>query len=65
MFIICRFRLSGPVPREATRLRLVNEELGFEEHLSAQVCDYGTIELYRYISLLHLFDVHDGFVKVA
>lgn len=44
------FRLypfPGPIPREATRLRLYNEELGFEAHLSASVCDHGNIELYR------------------
>lgn len=44
--------LLGPIPREATRLRLYNEELGFEAHLSASVCDHGNIELYRYITAL-------------
>ncbi|KAG0563892.1 hypothetical protein KC19_8G067800 [Ceratodon purpureus] len=41
------YKFPGPVPREATRLRMYNEELGVEAHLSAMVCDYGTIELYR------------------
>lgn len=53
------FQLLGPVPREATRLCLYNEEIGLESHLSASVCDYGNIELYRYISLLQLFYVHE------
>lgn len=61
--MICCFQLSGPVPREATRLRIYNEELGVEAHLSAMVCDYGTIELYRYVSPLQFFDVHEDLLK--
>lgn len=53
----------GPVPREATRLRIYNEELCVEAHLSAMVCDFGTIELYRYVSLLKLFDVNEDMMK--
>lgn len=41
------YQSPGPVPREATRLCLYNEEIGLESHLSASVCDYGNIELYR------------------
>ena len=51
------------MPREATRLRLYNEELGVEAHLSAMVCDYGTIELYRYGSLLQMYDIEEDLMK--
>lgn len=63
MLMVRCFGLLGPVPREATRLRMYNEELGVEAHLSAMVCDYGTIELYRYIDLFQLFDVFGDLMK--
>lgn len=58
-------KLIGPVPREATRLRLYNEELGVEAHLSASVCDYGNIELYRYISSCSFLKDFEVFVQVV
>lgn len=41
------FPVPGPEPRPATRLRLIAETGGVVAHLSASVCNYGSLELYR------------------
>ncbi len=40
--------ITGPEPREATRLQLENKKEGLVAHLSATLCVHGDLELYRY-----------------
>jgi hypothetical protein len=39
--------ITGPEPREATRLQLENKKEGLVAHLSATLCVHGDLELYR------------------
>eukprot|EP00250_Pteridium_aquilinum_P003489 c13806_g1_i1 orf=169-1413(-) len=41
------FPIPSPEPRPATRLRLIAETVGVVAHLSASICNYGSLELYR------------------
>jgi hypothetical protein len=40
--------ITGPEPREATRLQLENKKEGLVAHLSATLCVHGDLDLYRY-----------------